>query len=58
MDRRIYKRMRADPLYFAHLCWPEVKFYDKQIEMIYSVRDNLETFVVAGNKLGGGPLLA
>jgi hypothetical protein len=41
-----------DPLRWAKLLWPEVMFYDKQREIIYSVRDNYETFVVAGNMLG------
>jgi hypothetical protein len=41
-----------DPLKFKDLCWPDVKFYDKQVEIIKSVRDNDETIVPAGNKLG------
>lgn len=41
-----------DPMVFAALLWPEVKFYRKQREIIYSVVDNDETFVVAGNMLG------
>lgn len=32
--------------------WPEVIFYDKQIEMIESAIINPETYVVAGNQLG------
>lgn len=47
-----------DPLAFAKEFWPSVYFYDKQREMIYSVRDNVETYVVAGNKLGAQPPLA
>lgn len=42
----------VDPIQFAKLCWPKVTFYRQQQEMIYSVRDNNETFVVAGNMLG------
>ena len=42
----------VDPLRLATLCWPDVYFYDKQREVIYSVRDNSETLVVAGNMLG------
>lgn len=40
------------PFKFAKLFWPSVNFYAKQQEMIESVRDNDETFVVAGNQLG------
>lgn len=45
-------RLRTDPLVFGKWLWPEVGFYDKQREIIYSVRDNDETFVPAGNMLG------
>lgn len=41
-----------DPLKFRDLFWPDIVFYDKQEEIIESVRDNDETFVIAGNKLG------
>jgi hypothetical protein len=41
-----------DPLEFQKFFWPQVYFYAKQQEIIYSVRDNAETYVVAGNKLG------
>lgn len=41
-----------DPLRFKQLFWPEVVFYPQQEEIIYSVRDNDETYVPAGNKLG------
>lgn len=41
-----------DPLIFAKAFWPDVYFYDKQREVIYSVEENDETFVVAGNMLG------
>jgi hypothetical protein len=42
----------GDPLRFGKLCWPKVDFYDKQEEVIYSVDENDETFVPAGNMLG------
>src|SRR5437879_4923464 len=45
-------RLFRDPLFFAKLLWPDVKFYNKQREVIYSVRDNFETVVVAGHMLG------
>lgn len=41
-----------DPLIIQEMLWPDVTFYDKQIEIIYSVRDSMETYVPAGNKLG------
>lgn len=41
-----------DPLKFAKLLWPHVEFYDKQREIIYSIVNNYETFVPAGNMLG------
>jgi len=41
-----------DPMKFLELCWPDVRLYDKQVEIIYSVRDNIETVVPAGNGLG------
>jgi hypothetical protein len=41
-----------DPLALQQILWPSVYFYSKQRDMIYSVRDNFETYVVAGNKLG------
>jgi hypothetical protein len=44
-----------DPLIFAKILWPSITFYRQQREIIYSVRDTPETFVVAGNMLGGAP---
>lgn len=51
--------MRNDPLLMSRTFWPQeeedpnrVVFYDKQIEVMESVRDNDETDVVAGNMLG------
>jgi len=41
-----------DPLQLAKLCWPDVVFYKEQRDIIYSVLDNDETFVPAGNMLG------
>lgn len=42
----------VDPIQFGAILWPEVKFYKQQREIIYSVVENPETFVVAGNELG------
>lgn len=41
-----------NPIEFARLLWPDVTFYDKQRQVIESVRDNSETVVPAGNELG------
>ncbi len=37
---------------FGKYYWPHAEFYDKQRDIIYSIRDNDETYVVAGNQLG------
>lgn len=42
----------VDPLALKELLWPKAQFYDKQRQMIYSVEDDDETYVVAGNQLG------
>lgn len=40
------------PVRFAALMWPDVTFYRKQRAILYSVVDNEETVVPAGNMLG------
>ena len=40
------------PLVLGKIFWPAVKFYDKQIQMVESLRNSVETYVVAGNDLG------
>ena len=42
----------VDPIKLGEYLWPHVEFYDKQQEVIYSVWDNDETYVPAGNMLG------
>jgi hypothetical protein len=42
----------VDPIQLARLLWPDVRFFDRQREIVYSVRDNDETMVPAGNMLG------
>lgn len=37
---------------FQKLCWPDLTLYDRQMEILYSLRDNDETIVPAGNALG------
>ena len=41
-----------EPMEFKRQLWPQTTFYREQKEVIYSVRDNFETVVVAGNQLG------
>ena len=53
MDPNLREILRSrDPIKFQRAFWPGVEFYNKQHEIIYSVRDNRETYVPAGNKLG------
>jgi hypothetical protein len=47
-----FELFQREPIALKELLWPSVTFYDRQVEIIKSVRDNDETFVVAGNKLG------
>lgn len=42
----------ADPIEFFDMYWPNYVLYEKQREVLYSVRDNYETIVPAGNQLG------
>lgn len=42
----------VDPLALSDELWPHITFYRKQKEIIYSVWDNDETVVPAGNELG------
>ncbi len=44
--------LAADPLRFVSLCWPDMQLYSKQREVLFSIRDNLETFVHAANETG------
>lgn len=50
-DPAVYREL-ADPLRLCKLLWPDVNFYDKQREVIYSVVNNDETYVPAANKMG------
>ena len=53
-DRRLWEMANSlrDPIRFAKWLWPDVVFYKQQRDIIYSVRDNDETFVAAGHQLG------
>ncbi len=41
-----------DPLAFIHYFWPDAVLYDKQQEILLSVRDNIETYVHAAHEMG------
>lgn len=41
-----------DPVEFQKKCWPHITLYQQQKEVLYSLQDNIETFVPAGNELG------
>lgn len=51
-DFSLLQQVIEDPVKFYCLCWPDGKLYDKQVEIMRSVRDNPETVSHAGNKLG------
>lgn len=51
LSERELEICRYNPMAFASLLW-DCKFYDKQRDIVHSVRDNDETIVVAGNRLG------
>lgn len=44
--------LRSNPMALAYELWPHYRLYDRQQEIVRSVRDNRETFVTAGNQLG------
>lgn len=52
MHPDIISELRNDPVRLAKVLWPDVRLYDKQREILFSVWENDETFVVAGNMLG------
>lgn len=41
-----------DPVKLIYWLWPGERLYSKQEDMVYATRDAVETYVVAGNKLG------
>lgn len=41
-----------DPIWFIGKCWPDIRMTPYQVEMTYSVVDNVETTVSAGTGLG------
>lgn len=46
------RELAIDPLRFVAMCWPEMRLYSKQREVLLSLRDNIETFVHAANETG------
>lgn len=42
----------ADPIKWIRTVWPDIRLYDKQVQIIESVEENEETVVPAGNGLG------
>lgn len=51
MTEKQLQRLK-DPLVFAKMLWPRVRWYREQKEILYSVLETRETFVPAGNQLG------
>lgn len=47
-----YTSIGVDPIEFIHILWPNITLYKQQKDIIYSVVENPETVVVAGNQLG------
>jgi hypothetical protein len=41
-----------DPLLLGRILWPQVSFFDRQRDVIKSVYENDQTFVIAANKVG------
>lgn len=41
-----------DPVAFQVACWPQIRLYDKQRDVLESVRDNVTTLVHAANEVG------
>jgi len=44
--------MASDPLAFCGLFWPDMRLYDKQREILLSVRDNKQTIAYGANTMG------
>lgn len=49
---RKHAELVIDPVQFVNLVWPDLNLYKEQKEILYSLRDNYETYVPAGNELG------
>lgn len=51
-DQAIDLQDIEDPIKFLQLGWPDFRLYDEQYRIVQSVRENVETYVPAGNMLG------
>tara|TARA_R110002020_G_scaffold376130_3_gene587286 strand:+ start:10445 stop:12025 length:1581 start_codon:yes stop_codon:yes gene_type:complete len=52
LEAPLKNSLAIDPVGFVKVMWPDVVLYDKQAEIMESVRDNDDTIVIAGNQLG------
>lgn len=52
MTEDVLQQRLRDPIAFGKFFWPDVTFYREQRKIIYSVWENDETYVPAGNMLG------
>lgn len=52
LDKADLTQLLRDPFKFLGLCWPGVRLYPKQAEIVQSVVENRETIAPAGNDLG------
>lgn len=51
-ESQFYELFRNEPTVAIKALWPHITLYDKQREILHSLRDNDETIVPAGNMLG------
>ncbi len=51
-ESEFYELFRKEPTIAIQALWPDITIYDKQKEILHSLRDNDETIVPAGNQLG------
>lgn len=52
VEPKPHTKITLDPVEFVKLVWPDLTLYKEQKEILYSLRDNYETMVPAGNELG------
>lgn len=45
-------RILSDPGEFVHFYWPDIRLYDKQLEALWSLKENRDTLIHAGTALG------
>ncbi len=49
---KLFRKICREPLKFGRTMWPDTRFYNKQREVIESVKENRETVVPAANMMG------